>query len=307
MGRRRLTQEDVEKQFEIVSTGSWHNQPCYISYCPQCKDTSGHLYINTVTRTIWCARCGYISDFEITEDTISTLVFKTKKKQEQKPSAPVWHKYYWDAHAFDKKTIFESLPLQYLTGRGIGRDLAVHLGIRYTNFGPWSGRVIIPHFEKGSLEFAVARTYTGEKPKYRNAPGSSGVGRGLLYAPEIGAADVAVVVEGVFDAITVSQHTGFQGLATYGKTLNKKHLANLERKLVVHHYHRLIYFPDKTGITWAEIAANLALLGVVIDDRKLFVYLPRNGKDANELGSIDFEESISSWEFQQRRRSGEFS
>lgn len=105
--------------------------------------------------------------------------------------------------------------LRYLKARGISEKHAARLGIVETEEDM---RVVIPYFgPDGEITYWNARSYSKlqEGPKYLGASG-----RHPLYVrPNWTPQETVVVVEGVFDAITVEMHTQHTVASLGGKFL----------------------------------------------------------------------------------------
>lgn len=106
---------------------------------------------------------------------------------------------------------------RYLARRGFSDEEIKTLGIV-----EWEDeyRVLIPYFDdQGRLVYWNSRRYSdnlGDGPKYKTAPGKH-----PLYVPECTDDGVAVIVEGVFDALAVRRHTTHTAIALGGKFLPK--------------------------------------------------------------------------------------
>jgi DNA primase len=112
----------------------------------------------------------------------------------------------------------------YLQKRGISGPDSEKLGIM-----EWADeyRLIIPYFERGECIFWTSRRFSAEKgqgPKYLSQPGK----KPLYITPFLGADPCRnlVLVEGVFDAIRVSQ-AGYRAVALGGKSLPPYHIKKI--------------------------------------------------------------------------------
>ena len=60
-------------------------------------------------------------------------------------------------------------PMNYLQERGLEKEDIVRWKIGYCKEGEYKNRVVIPSFNRdGFCNYFVARSYTGEKPNYKN-------------------------------------------------------------------------------------------------------------------------------------------
>ena len=95
-------------------------------------------------------------------------------------------------------------PLEYLWQRGITKREILMWKMGYCTEGRYGGRIIIPSFNNsGDLNYFIARSYVGHRMKYLNPPVSKNIVFNELY---VDWDEPAVIVEGVFDAITVGQN-----------------------------------------------------------------------------------------------------
>jgi len=115
----------------------------------------------------------------------------------------------------------------YLTARGVSDHMIKTMGIveEYDRY-----RVLVPYFDdEGKLVYYAGRRYSnhlGNGPKYMTS-----YGKHPLYVPRRRVLNLKIVlVEGMFDAIAVAQHTECMAVAMGGKSLPKylrKDLTNL--------------------------------------------------------------------------------
>ena len=95
-------------------------------------------------------------------------------------------------------------PLEYLSLRGITKKDILMWKMGYCTEGRYGGRIIVPSFNNsGDLNYFIARSYVGHRMKYLNPPVSKNIIFNELY---IDWDEPVVIVEGVFDAITVRQN-----------------------------------------------------------------------------------------------------
>ena len=95
-------------------------------------------------------------------------------------------------------------PLEYLSQRGIKKEDILMWKMGYCTEGRYGGRIIVPSFNNsGDLNYFIARSYVGHRMKYLNPPVSKNIIFNELY---IDWDEPVVIVEGVFDAITVKHN-----------------------------------------------------------------------------------------------------
>jgi len=107
-------------------------------------------------------------------------------------------------------------PLEYLRQRGITKKEILMWKMGYCTEGRYGGRIIVPSFNNsGDLNYFIARSYVGHRMKYLNPPVSKNVVFNELY---VDWDEPVVIVEGVFDAITVGQN----GIPILGSSLREE-------------------------------------------------------------------------------------
>ena len=124
---------------------------------------------------------------------------------------------------------YESSAISYLASRGIDKQLAYWLGIGFCLGGYYQHRVIIPVRTQGALRTFVARSWlpnVKDKDKVR-MPAGSQAERALFGYDNIQYQHDVILVEGVFDAISL-RNAGFpETIATLGA-----HVTDLQRNLI---------------------------------------------------------------------------
>lgn len=191
-----------------------------ISYdCPVCNDNKGNLEINYSKLVMKCWKC--CNDPDGLKGSLRKLV----KEYGSRRDLRLYDEITKD-HVYEHKTVITdenykpniNLPkdfirmstakrnheflqaYNYLLMRGLNDDIIAKYDIGYCSTGYYSGRIIIPSYDKdGDLNYFVARSYCGHKNKYDN--------------PEIAKTDIIVnqlninwdstiyLVEGLFDMI----------------------------------------------------------------------------------------------------------
>ena len=116
------------------------------------------------------------------------------------------------------------MPRKYLKDRGLRRKDIIWWKIGFCSSGEYENRIIIPSFDKdGDVNYFIARTYTRDFPKYKNPTVNRDIVFNELFVDWT--ADL-VLVEGVFDAITV----GHNAIPLLGSTLREE--SKLFQKIV---------------------------------------------------------------------------
>lgn len=160
--------------------------------------------------------------------------------------------------------------LKYLKKRGITKNDIIRYNIGYCSSGPYSGRVIIPSYDKNNqLNYFVGRSYFSDENNKIKAPSTSKdiIGFELFVNWDL----PLNICEGVFDAISIKNNV----IPLFGKTLSK----NLLKKIMENNVRDIYLILDndaiKNAIKYAEKLINL---------NKQVHLVELNGKDPNELG-----------------------
>jgi transcription elongation factor Elf1 len=110
----------------------------------------------------------------------------------------------------------------YLRKRGVNPLDIINYEIGYCDRGDYEGRVIIPSFdEHGMLNYFIARDYTNVQFPYINP--SKDVSRIIGWEYYINWNDPVIIVEGVFDALTIKRNT----IPLFGKVIHDTLLKKL--------------------------------------------------------------------------------
>ena len=117
-------------------------------------------------------------------------------------------------------------PLRYLSSRGLTRLDILKWKIGYCKEGRYAGRILIPSFDMdGDCNYFIARSYVGHSYRYLNPPAD----RDLVFNElMIDWDEPVVLVEGVFDAITIGQNA----IPILGSTLREQ--SRLFQALAIH-------------------------------------------------------------------------
>jgi DNA primase len=190
----------------------------FLFYCPKCKDDKKKLSCNIKKNCFKCWICDYkgtnlkrlvrrFGDFsqkhrwdtltgevEINQSLVDIL-FPQKKEEEYRISLPKEF-----ISLANKKLPFSSIePMNYLQERGLEKEDIVRWKIGYCKEGEYKNRVVIPSFNRdGFCNYFVARSYTGEKPNYKNPAVSKDIVFNDLF---VDWTNDLILVEGAFDAI----------------------------------------------------------------------------------------------------------
>jgi len=166
--------------------------------------------------------------------------------------------------------------INYLKKRGISGYDIIRYRMGYCESGQYGGRIIVPSYGvDGKLNYFVARAYHDTNMKYKNPPVSKNV---VVFEEQINWNEPIVLVEGVFDAISVRRNA----IPMLGKFLPKK----LEVKLLENQVKTVYILLDDDARTEAlQLEQKLKSFGMNVSQVSV------SGGDAGELG---FQKT---WEF----------
>jgi DNA primase len=166
--------------------------------------------------------------------------------------------------------------ISYLKKRSISGYDIIRYRMGYCESGQYGGRIIVPSYGvDGKLNYFIARAYHDTNMKYKNPPVSKNV---VVFEEQISWNEPIVLVEGVFDAISVRRNA----IPMLGKFLPKK----LEVKLLENQVKDVYILLDDDARTEAlQLEQKLTSYGMNVS------HVSVSGGDAGELG---FQKT---WEF----------
>lgn len=159
--------------------------------------------------------------------------------------------------------------IRYIKNRGISGYDIIRYKIGYCETGTYGGRIIVPSYDAdGKLNYFVARAYHESGMKYKNPLVSKNV---VVFEEQIDWKEPVVLVEGVFDAISVRRNA----IPMLGKFLPKK----LEVKLLENQVTQVYILLDTDARTEAlQLEQKLNSHGIKVSQVSVC------GGDAGELG-----------------------
>jgi len=204
-----------------------------VYYCPFCSHHKQKLEVNLDTQKWHCWVCNnagmsfrtlfkklnvsriYFSKlYDITKDRRLNIEPKEEFKKEDRklPDGfiPLYDKFY-----STQTTPHRNHAINYLRSRGITEEDVMRYNIGYSESGEYSGRIIIPSYDKdGSLNFFSSRAfYDNIKMKHKNPNwGRDIIGFEIYVSWE----EPVTIVEGAFDAIAVRKNV----IPLFGKTMS---------------------------------------------------------------------------------------
>jgi DNA primase len=271
----RITTEYIASQpFEIVSNGREIRMNC-----PNCSDTTKHLYVNQDRQAYYCFKCGeggtIQRNSEPSLEQFNLFDFKTQFTKTQVQQQKEVYK------ELTKPNVIKSLPpnqcienrlyaeecesseeykaYTYLHKRGISQKEIDTYSIRVSTdkHGQYKNSIIFPitrsDMDIGMVEYFVCRKYDKSEPKYVNAPWAKD---DTLFVTKGPAKSIGVIVEGIFDAIAIAR-IGYVGIALLGKKATSQQLGRLS-----HMYQRYIIYLDDDALSHAiQLKLQLNTLG----------------------------------------------
>lgn len=186
------------------------DQVCFM-ICPVCGSRKWKVYVNPLTGLWWCHAPEHGGGGAV--DVGSPLTGQGRAILDLLEGQPAVVENVWPEVSLPAWTELSWRARRYLRRRGIDDDTATRLGIVEMADRM---RVVVPYFgPSGGIIYWTARSYSDleEGPKYLAASGK----HPLYVLPNWHPQPDAIVVEGVFDAISISQATGKMAIALGGK------------------------------------------------------------------------------------------
>ena len=197
---------------------------------------------------------------------------KTKKRKYEDVKLP---HHYISFTKGNKLTIPYKEAYNYLRKRNISDKMIAKYSIGYTTEGKYSGRIIVPSFDKNEeINYFVSRSYVGHRNKYKNPEAEKDK---IIFNEHLVNWDEDVyLVEGVFDMFFIDN-----SIPVLGKSVSDK----LWSKLYDNCKKNVIICLD--GDAWADAEKLYRKLdGGRLTTRIRLIKLPKD-KDVGELGTID--------------------
>lgn len=213
---------------EAFPDGKFVSQEEYLIRCPFCGDhpRHNHCYINVEKGVFNCRLCG--EDGKV--QRLFGLAGGDAYAKVEPEKAEIRKKKPIDFSCFPpvlgEVNMVDVWALSYLAGRGITKREAREYDIRYAAWGKWDNRVIFPIYEKGKVVCWAARAlFPDMEPKYRypSRGESARTASEVLFPAFEGHAEHIVLVEGIFDAISLSKklpRVSFKPVSILGKNMS---------------------------------------------------------------------------------------
>ena len=203
---------------------------------------------------------------------------KTKKRKYEDVKLP---RHYISFTKGNKLTIPYKEAYNYLRKRNITDKLIAKYSIGYTTEGPYSGRIIVPSFDKNEeINYFVSRSYVGHKNKYKNPEAEKD--KIIFNEHLIDWESDVYLVEGVFDMFFVPN-----SIPLLGKNVSDKLWGILYENSKKH----IIICLD--GDAWKDSEKLYRKLdGGKLNGKIRLLKVPHN-KDVGELGGIKGLEEIT--------------
>lgn len=192
--------------------------------CPNCPPyKSASLSVNRALGIFHCFRCGISGKNK-------KLVRPTSFKAQV--NGLDWPEEYVPLRPDSVKSLCQRAALRYLKNRGLTDEQILLFRIGYCASGAYQGRVIVPVFQGNEIVYFVARSISqAEERRYLNPPMPK---TGVTFKTFLGKAHDAVIVEGVFDAISVSRYLPAIALLSKNPTEEQvREVSKAARNLIV--------------------------------------------------------------------------
>lgn len=181
--------------------------------------------------------------------------------------------------SLDKITQIEARhAFKFLKHRGITEADILKYNVGFCVEGNFAKRIIVPSFdENGTLNYFVTRTYLLDDPqKYKNPPVDKNI---IGWEYYINWNTPIILVEGIFDALTIKRNV----IPLFGKTISE----SLMKKIVGSQVQKIYIALDNDALKEAiKHCERLLSFG------KEVYLVELGGKDANEIGFERFLENI---------------
>jgi DNA primase len=168
--------------------------------------------------------------------------------------------------------------IKFLKKRGITENDILKYGIGFCPSGPYSYRIVVPsHDDNGDLNYFSTRTYRDDEPqKYKNPS----VGRNIIgWEYYINWNTPLILVEGIFDALTIKRNV----IPLFGKDISE----TLMKKIVGSQVQKIYIALDNDALKQA-----IKHCETLLSYGKEVYLVELGGKDANEIGFENFLNSI---------------
>ena len=239
--------------------------------CPFCMergespDTRFRLGLNTETGWFHCFNCGKSSKDEMFTWRELERVWKTEgltATESREPKKKIKIRLPEDfevlVRASKKQDYWQNIAFEYVHRRGVTEKQIKEKQIGYSMDGPLAYRIVFPvRDENQKLVMLVGRDFTGKRePKYKNS-----VGDKYLYNVQKKKKRGVVLVEGVFDALSVERgvrHLGLDAAGVLGHSLTEIQWKQIEP------YEQVILWPDpdRAGIIGEGRDGNGGFMGM---------------------------------------------
>jgi len=254
----------------VLGKGKETSNNNYAFHCPFCNHAKPKLEVNLVPNkkgeNFWyCWVCnakgktlvGLFKKLKITPDKIaelrSMLGFTARDTEEKIIDAVELPKEYKSLTNLSRTDIVAKHVLMYLKKRGITKSDILKYNIGYCEEGRYSGRVIVPSYDKdGRINYFIARSVDPKSTKKYDAPKcNKNEIIGLEYF--INWSTPVILCEGMFDAIAIKRNA----IPLLGKTIPKALMMKLVTSEVKTVYVALDRDALKDALKYAEQLLNL--------------------------------------------------
>lgn len=263
----------------------------YLFACPFCHHSKKKLSINIVTNKWKCWVCGskgghiiwLLKKLNVAKPLLQKFKDELGEVELQKYKTttveatlhlPYEYKPLWKV----EKSYQYYHAISYLKNRGITANDILRYRIGFCTEGPYANRIILPSYDRNNhLNYFTARLFYEDGMKYKNPPVSKNV---IVFENMVDWNEPVVLVEGMFDAITIRRNC----IPMLGKTIPKV----LEKTLLENKVRDVIIFLDEDARSDAlKLERHLSQYNMNVR------VVLTEGKDASEMGFEKAWEEIS--------------
>lgn len=231
----------MTQQFDVVGNGREIRLNC-----PNCDDTSKHLYVNK-SRLVWhCFKCAKGGKVVYQNQEPDLSMFENKTSIYASGEVELQKKVYNEITKIRTLPMHRSLPYieiaedcesgeeltarNYLHSRGViqAEIIKYNICLSLERTGPYRNSIIFPVYDTHNVDvdYFVCRKYDKSKPKYVNAPWPKGdtlfIADGIEHSIEAS----PILCEGIFDALAIAR-LGYTAIALLGKSITSQQLGRL--------------------------------------------------------------------------------
>jgi DNA primase len=177
---------------------------------------------------------------------------------------------------FDEVSYIGKRALKYLNNRRFDLEKIKKYNLGYCFDGEYENRIIIPFYENNEIVYFLARSFSDSKLRYKNPPNLNS--KDFVFNID-NIEDTIIIVEGVFDAMTIDNFPATATLSTDISNIQCKKIFNKKIKNV-------IFAPQNDLASYRNLERNFKKMKSnqpLFSEVNYYVYeLDNSFKDLNE-------------------------